>query len=268
MPKNPISDKDLLKKDDYKSIMYLIENYQYKDFKKNGLTAGHLLYALRKKNKKFEFDPEIEKMFTSYKPYSKKNVTLSDISSDKKINGHHIFDKKIIRGCIKNSVQLNERLKVLKKRGWIETVKNTKPRYYRYITTKKWMVDKPRRLLKDDIDLWKPNTIHEKMVFNFLYKDKKDFDNDNDKMIYNFILCGLSDKFLLKLNDKEKKQLNSWIKQASKLLYKIIELKYEKMKISFEDFVKMKYEDISRLNSIGFYYTATKNMVDLETVKK
>lgn len=262
MPKNPISDKDLLKKDDYKSIMYLIDNYQYRDYKKVGLTAGQLLYALKKKNGKTMYDREVEKIFTRYNVATGKDIILADISSDKKIGDRYIFIKEIVRGCIKNSVQLNERLNTLRERGWITPVKGTKSGHYRYITTRKWMVDKPRRRLKNDIDRWNPDSIYEKMLFDSLFKNKTPLEDNNDKITYDFVLCGLSNEFFEKLDNKEKKQLINWIDQASNLLYKIIELKYEKMKISPRLFVKMKHEDISKLMSIGFYYNAYKNMVD------
>jgi len=264
MPKNPISDEELLKKDDYKSIMYLIENYQYqenKDTKKReevGLTAGHLLYALRKKNGDFENDPEMEEFFTDYNVFSKKKTTLNDIASDKKYN-YFVDKKKIIRGCIKNSVQLNERLKKLRDRGWIET--KDEPRYYRYFTTIKWIADKKRRMIKKEVGRWKPDSIIDKFIFDVSIRKKFDF--MKDKYIGSFVLCGIPGVILINLSEKERNELSNWIEKATEYLYKIMELKHKKMKLSEKEYMKLNFNERLNSSEIGFHYRAYKNPVPI-----
>jgi len=264
MPQNPISDEDLLKKPKYKSIMYLLENYSNKDKQKIGLNAGQLLYALKERNGNFTTKPEMEEFFTKISYFGEK-TTLQDIAS-KKIydyklsNGKkYIEEEKIYPGCIKNSVHLNDCLKVLIKREWVEPVKGTKSKYYRYKLTHKWYTDKAKRRLISDVKRWKTNNVIDSNLFDFWVSNKIK-DSKRDEYYNNFILFGLPCHVIYSLDEKEKSQLNSWVEQASVYLNKIMELKYQKMKVPIDKYLKLGYNEILELDRIGFYFSASKTL--------
>ena len=69
------------------------------------------------------------------------------------------------------------------------------------------------------------------------------------------------------LNKEEKTQLNNWILNIEKNLWKIMDFKYTKMKMTNEEYcnyrenIKTKEESLHNLyafNKIGFYYTGEK----------
>jgi len=84
----------------------------------------------------------------------------------------------------------------------------------------------------------------------------------------NFVLCGLPLKLIMNLSNEEKKNLNDWLLTIETHLWKIIELKYLKMKISVKKYIEKELrevtskEDAIQSNHIGFYYTARKSMVE------
>ena len=263
MPQNPISDNKLLEKDDYKSIMYLLEHYQYRNYKKVGLTAAHFLYALKKRSNRNPYNKKMEEFFTNYSFLGNKKITLDDISKNKRhlhLKKGYIEEKKIVPGCIKNSVQLNDRLRTLKNRGWIKT--SGKPKYYRYFTTVKWVTDKSKRSVNYKLEKWDADSIIDKMLFDIL------LDNDNflkhkiDEPIFNFVLCGFPYKVLEKLNEKEKKELNQIVYNSTKNLYELIKFKYKIMKISPKKRNKLNFDEINNLESVGFHFSAYMGMVD------
>jgi len=79
----------------------------------------------------------------------------------------------------------------------------------------------------------------------------------------NYVLFGITRDFIDKLDYGEKNQLNTWIAQADESLSKIIDLKYDKMKVTHAQYRKMSDKEYQKLCKIGFYYSAVKNM-DLE----
>jgi len=265
MPKSKISEKDILKKDSYRSILNLLEEFELQKnedgiLERKGLTHGQLLYALKENSR---YDKDMVKHFTITNLAGEK-ITLYELSVDKKFNGRYLAKKKIVKGCIKNSAQLNEKLKALIKRGWVESIGTS--RYYRYRLTMKYLMDGKKREIKDIIDIWDPDSIIQKGSFNFVFRE---IFPELLKTKGKWTLCGIPKKILLNLSEEEKNLLHNWLEQIEMYLWKIMELKYDKMKMSPKEYIEKiqklkKNEVLNQMiqdNNIGFYYTAHKNMM-------
>jgi len=265
MPKSKISEKDILEKDTYMSILKLLEEFEFEINKagileRKGLTHGQLLYALKENPR---YDKEMDKYF-SRKDQVGEKFTLDELSKEKKHMGMFIEKNKIVKGCIKNSSQLNEKLKTLIKRGWIESMGTS--RYYRYGLTLKYLMDVKKREIKEIIDMWDPDSIIQKDSYNFSFREIfPEIINTKGK----WTLCGIPRKILVSLSEEEKNLLHNCLEQIEMYLWKIMELKYEKMKMSPKEYIEKqknlnKNEFLNHLiqeNNIGFYYMANKSMM-------
>jgi len=273
MPKGKISDVDLLKKDEYRSIMNLLRycHSYIKDDKGKECWLSHaqIFYALRKneeKNNKEMKEFFYETDFSAFNP---------GIKSFEVLYGGQILPSgrktlpEVIR-CIKYPQQLNEKLKTLKERGWIEV--KGKPKYRQYRISLKYYTDGEKKPFEYYLNIWKPDEIVKKQI---LFGWDGGFKTPNADNVYNwsnteetdFLLCGLSTSVIDKLGEKEKKDLQNWVLNIEKNLWKIMELKYTKMKIPYDEYIKnlrtkSTDQNLYIRSSIGFYYHGYKSLIE------
>ncbi len=161
-------------------------------------------------------------------------------------------------------------------RGWVEP--RGEPKYRQYRISSKFFTDMDKRFYERQLAIWGPDETYKKWLLYYSLSNSKDFFSKgcgfvtpNSDDIFSgeksdFLLCGLPRNILDKLSDKEKKDLNNWLLNIEEYLWKIMELKYEKMKKTRDELIKILdiepiEHDVFALHSIGFYYNARKSLV-------
>jgi len=274
MPRNKMKTKKLLKREEYRSIINLMRYCGLTIDKKTNkinnswLTFGQIYWALSKKK---NYDNEIEKYF------SETNFFKKDWYGQlfNQLYSHRVYKKKIkweplVTRCIKTPQQLIEKLNILITRGYIEI--KGKPRYRKYGLSSKYGTDEKNDTIKNHLDNWKPEEIFDEYTLYPLLGNNIGFqipDINKQTLSQNtsFLLCGIPMDIIWNLNKEEKTQLNNWILNIEKNLWKIMDFKYKKMKMTNEEYynyrenIKTKEESLHNLyafNKIGFYYTGEK----------
>lgn len=249
MPK--ITDEQLLKKEPYSSILNLLRfcvTGAGKKYKKYWLTHGQILYALSKKpiqnNDTREYFEEIEsKQFLSSK--------FDDLYASSPLKPPRI------RRCKLLPQRLDEKLQVLIDRGWVDVA--GEPRYQTYALSETFDVVVTKIHFKQEMDHW----THDSM-WSFRMKHDTSYFEQSE-----FLICGLpTETFTEKRPIERDREFIALLQNIDKHIYKIMELKYKLMKMSKKDY----YEELSQnyksphylmqLNDIGFYYHASKKMID------
>jgi len=263
MPKSKMSDEDILKREPYRNIVRILRKYSryYDKEKKSWLTHAHLLYAFIDKKKLLSYmnkekQEEIKKSFNYLDDrfaYGQKFEELYGIPKFFKNAPKHLKRSELKRGCIKNPTDLNDRLTELYKRKLL--LKHGKPKHMKYCLSEKYFTDVDISFHKHLMDSWKPDSIHKDTLFKPLETEHKGA---------SWLLCGLPYKVIKNLTEKERNELNQWLIVIEENLQKIMQLKYDKMKMNIIDYNKIalgkSFYDQHTLDSIGFYYKNTKRI--------
>ncbi len=289
MPK--MNDEQLLVREPYRSVINLLYRCSCTNKERVGLEHAHFLYALMKKPKiNFDKRNEIEYFFKQFDfptPEDRtkrnstkffnvyKNIYKSDFSND---GVNMEWRSEIKFDCITSAKHLNDILTLLIKRGWIEF--EGKRGYRKYFHSHKFYTDSKKREIEFYLKNWtEKNVIDSEFLYQSILQNPDGFKPSEIKNYINpwagksskFLLCGLSATLLSNLSNEEKKDLNDWLLNIEMYLWKIMELKYLKIKIPHKEFEKkrptkpLKIEDLILLrlsNYIGFYYTASKLMTE------
>jgi hypothetical protein len=273
-----LDDQTMLKKEPYRSILNLLRECSYLNGRRVGLEHAHFLYMLKAKKLKMSVEKEEEmKQF-----FSQFHFTSSDgIGFFPEYGGiHRILGKPTKRsgtvkqGCIRRPQRLNDALTMLIKKKWVET--EGKPRYRKYYLSRKYYTDLEKRTITYLLNIWNQNMVitSESMYTIFLNKPAGFNPLKQGDMAHplhttsDFVLCGLPWEMMKKLSDEEKKNLTDWLLTIETHLWKIIELKYTKMKIPAKKFIEKErqketsLQDMIQADHIGFYYTACKSMIE------
>ena len=273
-----INEQTLLKKEPYRSILNLLRLCSYLNHERIGLQHGHFLYALKTKKLKMniETEKEMEQFFNQFQFKSEAGKGFESLYGGKKnLPGVKIeLPGELKRECIKHPQRLNDALTLLINKKWVET--KGKPRYRKYYLSKKFWTDLEKRSITSLLNIWDENTIVTSESLYRYYLDNPDgFKPEKPgntlhllESSSKFVLCGLPMELIKNLSDDEKKNLNNWLVAIETHLWKIMELKYLKMKMPVKEYSDKKLqkgipvEDLIRFNHIGFYYTARKSMVE------
>jgi len=232
--KRKMSDEKILENDAYRSILYLLERYSKSD---NGLRAEHFKYALFPDGRNDELDE-----FFTINDLKGKKIRLSDFSKDQYFpTANRVIKKRIVPGSVKNSVQLNDRLRYLIKRKWVKTRGESK--YYEYFLTSKYYNDKHNMKIKKSIGKFKEKSIIQRgnFISTSLIDKKVEFGDSFLKNLsdsgISWTLFGIPRLLLFYSTIEENRQLKKWINQIEKNFEKIMNFKYKKF-LEKEDFFK------------------------------
>jgi hypothetical protein len=272
-----INDQTILKKEPYRSILNLLSQCSYLNGERIGLQHAHFLYALKNKGLKMNIEKEKEmKLF--FDQFHFKNSAGEGFDAlyggIKKVMG---VEKKISgqlkQGCIRRPQRLNDALVLLINKKWVET--EGKPKYKKYFLSRKYWADLEKRSITYLLNVWDENTIvASDSLYRFYLNNPGGFNPLQPRGASlpfkknNFVLCGLPIGLIKNLSTDEKKNLNDWLITVETYLWKIIELKYLKTKMSVKNYIdkerrdESSVEDMLQSNYIGFYYTARKSMVE------
>jgi len=272
-----LNDQKLLIKEPYHSILNLLNVYGYLNGERIGLQHAHFLYALKVEELKMSIEKE-KTMKQFFDQFHFRNTTGKGFQAlydrMKKIRAVEVkLPSELKQGCIKRPQRLNDALALLINKKWVET--EGKPKYRKYFLSRKYCTDMEKRRIAYLLDIWDQNTV---VTGESLYQFYLNSDGFNPSKQGNtlhplqkgskFVLCGLPTELIEDLSNEEKKNLNDWLITIETHLWKIMELKYLKMKMSVKEYIEKELrkgipgEDLIRSNHISFYYTARKWMVE------
>jgi hypothetical protein len=273
-----LSDQTLLKKEPYRSILNLLSLCGYLNGERTGLQHAHFLYALKEEKLKMNFEKEKEmKQFFdqfNFKGMIRERPQSFNGWKKKKRNVEIRLSDELKQGCITRPQRLNDALALLINKKWIEP--KEKPRYRKYYLTRKYWTDLEKRNITYLLNVFDQNTvITGESLYRFYIKNPDGFKPEKTgetltpfQKHSRFVLCGIPIELIKNLSDEEKKNLNDWLITIETHLWKIMELKYLKTKVSVKEYIEKELqketsvEDLIRSNHIGFYYTARKSMVE------
>lgn len=268
MVNKTMSDQALLNKEPYRSIINLFNAMKYGD----ELTHGHILYALgkgepaiytnKKRYRKIDDREEIKHFFETYdfgyklvvlgNKINRRKKRFEDFFHDgkRRLKTGEISQPTLVRGCIKRPQHLNDSLRHLINRCWLQIQPGGKPKYYRYSLSSGFFIDKMKRDIIYLLHTWKSDYVLTEGMIGM-----RDF-SDQRK----FLLCGFPIELMEILSEKEKQDLNGWIQSIDETLKKVASLKNEKLKISSSKHLGMDINEQINMNYLGFcYYLRVEN---------
>lgn len=235
-----ITDEQLLEKEPYQSILKLLEICTEDENFQEGLTHGQILYVLQK-NPKLKEEMEEIKIYIGGYPFSYFE-SIRVLS-----NGEY----GIKRGCITDRFdapqRLQEKIDVLIDRKWIEPI--GRPRYRKYKLSKSYILQGKKRYYTEKLNRWIDEHPDE-ILFD---QDQTYAEKEVETFFWNYTLFGLSEELLKNLSLRDGKNIEKWMDDIKTNLWNIMELKNNKLKMS-------------KSNDIGFYYHASKKMIDEKIV--
>jgi hypothetical protein len=273
-----INDQTVLTKEPYRSILNLLRLCSYLNGTRIGLQHAHFLYALKNKELKMniEKEKEMKQFFDQFQFKTTAGKGFDFLYGGiKKIRDVEIkLPGQLKQGCIIRPQRLNDALVLLINKKWVEV--EGKPKYRRYYLSRKYWADLEKKSIISLLNVWDENTIMSSdSLYRFYLNNPDGFNPLKPGGTFlpltksnKFVLCGLPTELIKDLSADEKKNLNDWLITVETYLWKIIELKYLKTKVSLNEYIKKELredipvEDMLRSDYIGFYYTARKSMVE------
>ncbi|HWR64364.1 MAG TPA: hypothetical protein VN365_08190 [Candidatus Thermoplasmatota archaeon] len=163
---------------------------------------------------------------------------------------------------------------MLIRKKWVDI--EGKPKYRKYYLSRKYWTDLEKRRISAVLHKWDDNMVITSESLYRFYLDNPDGFNPlkrGDRSCpleenNTFFLCGVPLDVIKNLSAEEKKNLNDWLIKVETYLWKIMELKYSKAKISVKEYIKKERQgkittdDLIQSNTMGFYYSAYKSIIE------
>jgi len=211
--------KEIIDKPYYNSIINLLRAFQHKE---NGLEKKHFKYALMKNNGLI-YKTSVERFFQHGEFYHKENYL-----------DQYFKNKFIIKGIIKTEELLDYYIGFLEEKNIIKRTRRNQP--FRYILTYDFIIKRKVLVLEENLKNWEFGLYHNRDSFYRKYM-KSDVINHNglvgeiNKDIEDWDLFGLP--LVLEdevFNNEEINRIAGYLRIIEQYLWKITELKKEKLK--------------------------------------
>jgi len=235
--------KEIFDKPYYNSIINLLRAFQHKE---NGLEKKHFKYALME-NHGLLYITTLDRFFQQGKDYDKENI-LDKVYKN----------KFIIKGIIKTEERLDYYIGFLEKKNIIKRTRKNQP--FRYILTYDFIIKRKVLILEENLKNWEFGLYHNRNEFYRKYM-KSDVISHNgligeiNKNIEDWDLFGLplilEDKVF---NNEEIIRIAEYLRIIEQHLWKITELKKEKLKDSV---IPINKNDYQKMRFITFVYRAS-----------
>lgn len=266
MEKSIMTKKLSLNKPYYKSILTMLQIFQYqqdksKTLKKLGLTQNQLLFALSKLERERFEKPGNDKKYDELKAFFKRFETINSSLSLAALKKVRLINK----NCVKSAADLTGYMDRLHKQKFVEK-HGERPNLRYTLNEQLFDEQKLKERIYGSTNLWHFPYLNQIATNTYLHSHlgyPNDFKSYQEKIESNtlddWILYGFSKDMIDDFSEQEKNELNTWLLNIEKNLSNIFEFKVSKMKNNkkYIEYLKKGGFPMNHLwFKIGFFYQA------------